>query len=105
MPKIFKYMMPLLMRNMKKKMDQNGIGKHTRSEIYQMTEDDIRTVATVLGNKKFMGGDVPCEEDCAIFGMVAQAVWGLPGSSFERLVDGKIVTWNKIHKVIFELIK
>jgi len=82
---------PMLRCRIKKRMDSNGMGKHTPTEIYQMTQDDLRTVATLLGKKKFLGGDEPCEDDCGVFGMIAQTVWGFPGSTFERLVHGELI--------------
>lgn len=88
-PTLFKIIfLPLMGMRIKKRLESNGIGLHTPTEIYQMTEQDLRTVSTLLGNKKFFGGDEPCEDDCAVFGMIGQAVWGLPGSNFERLVNG-----------------
>ncbi|CAL8112028.1 unnamed protein product [Orchesella dallaii] len=89
-PTMFKLFLPLQSHHLKQRMINNGIGKHTPTEIYQMTEADLRTVSEALGSKKFFGGDEPCEDDCAIFGGVAQAVWGLPGSSFERLSHGEL---------------
>lgn len=77
-------------------MVNNGIGKHVPTEIYEMTEDDLQTLSSVLGNKKFFGGDEPCEDDCAIFGGIAQALWAAPGSPFERLMLGN----NQLHKFL-----
>lgn len=87
-PAVFKYMAPFLSRSIKKRMDVVGIGQHSPTEIYQMTEDDLRAVSLMLGNKKFFCGDEPCEDDCAIFGMLSQVLWGAPGSSFEKLANG-----------------
>lgn len=72
------------------KLNDNGIGRHLPSEIYQMTEDDLRTASIVLGDKKYFGGDEqPCEEDSSLFGFIAQVMWGLPESSFEKLLHGE----------------
>lgn len=91
MPKIINFMpTSLVTYMMKKRMDANGIGLHTPTEIYEMTENDLRTVSRLLGTKKFFGGDTPCEDDAAIFGQVAQCVWAAYGSSFERLINGKL---------------
>ncbi len=91
-PAIFKYIFAWTIQG---RMEENGIGKHTPSEIYQMMEDDLRTVSTLLGNKKFLGGELPCEEDCSVFGLISQACWGSPGSSFENLCNGKYYHKNK----------
>lgn len=32
-------------------------------------------------------GEEPTELDCAMFGMLAQLVWNMPGSPFERLLN------------------
>ncbi|CAL8129963.1 unnamed protein product [Orchesella dallaii] len=89
-PSIFKLLIPFRSNQIKQKMVDQGIGKHTPTEIYQMTEADLHTVSDALGSKKFFGGEEPCEDDCAIFGGVAQALWGMPGSSFERLCSGEL---------------
>ena len=31
------------------------------------------------GSKKYLMGDQPCEQDCAIFGQLSQLYWQLPG--------------------------
>lgn len=84
-------MLPIIGRDVKKRMEANGIGLHSPTEIYQITGDNLRAVSEMLGSKKFICGDEPCEDDAAIFGMLSQAVWGAPGSSFEKLAHGKIV--------------
>ncbi|XP_035701015.1 failed axon connections isoform X1 [Folsomia candida] len=58
-----------------------GIGRHTRENIAAWTYSDIKSVATVLGNNKFLLGDEPCLEDCTLFGFCGQLFWGFPASS------------------------
>lgn len=77
-------------RRMKKRLEAIGIGLHTPAEIYQLTADDLRSVSVILGNKKFICGNDPCEDDSAIFGVLAQSVWGVPGSCFETLVHEEL---------------
>lgn len=36
---------------------------HTPTEIYQMTEDELRAISVLLGNKKSICGDEPSEDD------------------------------------------
>lgn len=43
---------------------------------------------SISGNKKFFMGDEPCEVDCAIFGMLAQILWSMPGSPHNVLMHG-----------------
>ena len=44
-------------------------------------------VYSIVGEKQFLMGDEPCQNDCAIFGMMAQFYWMCPGP-VERLVKG-----------------
>ena len=39
--------------------------------------------------KPFLMGSEPCEEDCAVFGLLAQCVWHMPGSPHEMYIKGK----------------
>lgn len=45
-----------------------GIGRHTKEDIEAFTHADMKTIATILGDNKFLLGDEPCLEDCALFG-------------------------------------
>ncbi|ODM87898.1 hypothetical protein Ocin01_18784 [Orchesella cincta] len=90
MPSILKSLLPRQSSKAKQKMVSQAIGEHSLEEIYQMMEADLHTASAVLGSKSFLG-DEPCDDDCGIFGLVAQAVWGMPGSSFERLCHGELV--------------
>ncbi|XP_070540921.1 failed axon connections homolog isoform X1 [Ptychodera flava] len=78
----------LVKRNVKKSMHGHGIGRHSEKEIYHIAEKDLRAVSDFLGNKLFLFGDEPCEEDCAIFGQLAQALWQLKDSPQEKLIKG-----------------
>jgi len=68
----------------------HGIGLHTEKEIVEFIKSDMRTVSQILGNKKYILGDEPCENDCAIFGIMAQFVWGLPGSPYEKFLHEEL---------------
>jgi len=72
-----------------KRAKAQGLGLHSQHEIEQLTLNDIRNASIILGNKKFILGDEPCEEDCGIYGQLSQAAWGTPGSVYERALNGK----------------
>jgi len=40
--------------------------------------------------QKVLRGDEPCQEDCGIFGMLAQCLWALPESPYEKLLNGEL---------------
>jgi len=43
------------------------------------------------GTKKYLMGDEPCEEDCAVFGSLCQIVYDqLPGTVADDLVKGEV---------------
>ncbi|XP_070539584.1 failed axon connections homolog [Ptychodera flava] len=72
----------------KKNMHGHGIGRHSKEEIYHIAEKDIRALSVFLGDKCFLFGDEPCEEDCAVFGLLSQFVWQSPATPQEALVKG-----------------
>ncbi|XP_076467681.1 failed axon connections homolog isoform X1 [Babylonia areolata] len=70
-----------------------GMGRHSQEEVMQIARKDLTALSDYLGTKKFLMGDQPCEEDCAVFGQLSQIYWQLPGSvsamfkaEFPRLV-------------------
>ncbi|XP_077982058.1 failed axon connections homolog [Glandiceps talaboti] len=76
---------------LRKKLKAHGIGLHSEEDIYHIAEKDIRALSVFLDDKNFLFGEEPCEEDCAIFGLIAQMVWQLADSPQEALVKGDCV--------------
>ncbi|ODM93959.1 hypothetical protein Ocin01_12720 [Orchesella cincta] len=68
----------------------SGIGRHSEDDIERIMSEDLHALSKVLGNKKFILGDEPCEDDCAIFGELAQVLWCMPGSPYEKLLNGEL---------------
>lgn len=87
--KIPRILLFLLKRMIKKRALDQGIGRHTQQEVTEMMTKNLKSVSLALGNKKFFGGDQICEDDCGIFGVLAQAAWGAPDTPYEKLMDGK----------------
>lgn len=48
----------------------HGIGHHTDAEIFALGMDDVKTVETLMGKKKFMLGDKPAEVDATVFAFI-----------------------------------
>lgn len=44
------------------------------------------------GEAPFFGGDRPSSADCAIFGQLAQLRWNAPGSKYEAIVTGEVIS-------------
>uniref|UniRef100_A0A8B9LWA7 Failed axon connections homolog, metaxin like GST domain containing b n=1 Tax=Astyanax mexicanus TaxID=7994 RepID=A0A8B9LWA7_ASTMX len=75
----------------KREMFCQGIGRFSRDEIYTLMERDMRTLATLLGDKKYLMGSKVSSVDAAVFGHLAQAMWTLPGSRPEQLIKGELI--------------
>uniref|UniRef100_A0A0P4WCJ7 GST C-terminal domain-containing protein n=1 Tax=Scylla olivacea TaxID=85551 RepID=A0A0P4WCJ7_SCYOL len=70
----------------KKRTEEQGLGVHSPEEIYQICKKDCNTLAGILGDRPFFGGENPCRADCAVFGQLAQLMWNAPGTRYEALV-------------------
>jgi len=95
----FKY---VLLPKWKFGLKLHGIGRHNKEEIEDFMFTELRAVSAILGKKPFILGDTPCEDDCGIFGILAQVYWGSPGSPYEKLLKGKcIISVSGLTKVAF----
>jgi len=65
-----------------------GIGLHSRQDVEKLTVKDLRHLSAMMGSNKFLLGDEPSEYDCSIFGQLSQCMWGLPGSVYEKILNG-----------------
>ncbi|KAG7160888.1 failed axon connections homolog [Homarus americanus] len=82
-----RFVFPLFMKSgIRRRSREQGIGRHTPEEIYHICKKNCSTLAGVLGEDKFFGGEEPCTVDCAVFGQLAQLMWNAPGSRYEALV-------------------
>nr|XP_058939682.1 failed axon connections homolog isoform X5 [Kogia breviceps] len=72
----------------KREMHGHGIGRFSEEEIYMLMEKDMRSLAGLLGDKKYIMGPKLSTLDATVFGHLAQAMWTLPGTRPERLIKG-----------------
>lgn len=66
-----------------------GLGRHSEQEVIEIMSNCLKSVSKILGNKPFLLGHHPCEEDCAVFGQLASAVF-TENSPFTELFESKI---------------
>jgi len=62
-----------------------GIGRHTESEIWEMSFKDLRAISQLLGAKEFFFGCSPTSLDCVLFGHLAQFLYidiGFPQKTY-----------------------
>ncbi|XP_072528817.1 failed axon connections homolog isoform X2 [Salminus brasiliensis] len=75
----------------KREMYRHGIGRFSKDEVYALMEKDMHTLATLLGNKKYIMGPKVSTVDAAVFGHLAQTMWTLPGTRPEQLIKGELI--------------
>jgi len=78
-----------LCRRIKQGIKYQGLGLHSTSDMHRLVQEDLRTVSSILGKNKFISGNELGEDDCAVFGFLAQALWGIPGSPYEQLIKSE----------------
>ncbi|XP_014836562.1 PREDICTED: failed axon connections homolog isoform X1 [Poecilia mexicana] len=75
----------------RREMYGHGIGRFSKEEVYTLMEKDMRTLATLLGDKKYFMGSKMSTLDATVFGHLAQAMWTLPGTRPEQLIKGELI--------------
>ncbi|KAG9342748.1 hypothetical protein JZ751_015610 [Albula glossodonta] len=75
----------------KREMYGHGMGRYSREEVYALMEKDMRSLATLLGDKKYIMGPKMSSVDATVFGHLAQAMWTLPGTRPEQLIKGELI--------------
>jgi hypothetical protein len=90
-PLILRILVKLGIRSsqIEKTLKAQGIGRHSFLDRTALTVADLRTVSVILGKRNFIGGDQPCEEDCAVFGFLANILWAAPSSPYEKIMESK----------------
>lgn len=67
-----------------------GLGRHARADVERWAYEDIHTISVVLDKNKFILGDEPCVEDAAVFGFLAQMMWGcMTTSEYAKVIKCK----------------
>ncbi|XP_039603530.1 failed axon connections homolog isoform X2 [Polypterus senegalus] len=88
---VLKWILSHLTRGIvKREMYGHGIGRFSQDEIYALMEKDMRTLATLLGDKKYIMGPKLSSVDATVFGHLAQAMWTLPGTRPEQLIKDQM---------------
>ena len=60
------FVLPLVRRAQRKKLQEQGTGRHTRDEVMALGTADMTAIAEVLGDKPFLLGDAPRTVDCTL---------------------------------------
>ena len=63
-----------LQRNIKRKLHQQGIGRHSQEEIEKLAIDDLLILSEALGSEAYYGGLKPREVDCIAWAFIANII-------------------------------
>jgi glutathione S-transferase len=69
--------MPLIRRSVKKKLREQGTGRHTVDEVVAMGQADLAAIAELLGAQDFLFGACPRTADATLFAFT-EATLGFP---------------------------
>ncbi|MEO8400238.1 MAG: glutathione S-transferase family protein [Gammaproteobacteria bacterium] len=81
MPFLLRCFIPeMLRKNVKRTLFAQGIGRHSREDIYQLGLKDLKALAVILNDQLFLMGSEPTSIDACCFAFLAN-VLGTPGVS------------------------
>ncbi|KAL7633401.1 UNVERIFIED_CONTAM: hypothetical protein RMT77_016272 [Armadillidium vulgare] len=81
------FVMHFLKRGYQRALWAQGLSRHSSDEIKEIIRKDLEAISRYLGQKPYLMGDTVTEVDCAIFGVLAQFVWGLSCSPFRDIIQ------------------
>jgi len=62
-------------RKMQKCLDGHGLGRHSKEELYEIAQGDIKALSDLLGEKEYLLGENPSSFDCTVFGLCANILY------------------------------
>jgi glutathione S-transferase len=72
MPKIIRAFVPNMIRNkVRKQLHFEGIGRHSREEIYLLGKQDLTAIADLLYSQPFLFGNKPTSYDACVYAFLA----------------------------------
>lgn len=78
----------MVRRKLGKRLQSQGIGRHSRSEICALAERDIAALATLLGEKRYFFGEQPCGADATLFAFIAGILTPVFETSIRTATEG-----------------
>ena len=68
------FVVPLVRRAQRKKLQSQGTGRHTRDEVMTLGTADFAAIAELLGDRTFFLGDKPHTVDCSLFAFLEAVI-------------------------------
>jgi glutathione S-transferase len=76
------FLMTLFKSAIKKMVWEQGLGRHSKEELREIGMKCLESISLLLGNKKYILGDKPCEEDSALFGQLSWMLYCMREDNF-----------------------
>jgi glutathione S-transferase len=80
---------PIVRRAFRRKLHQQGTGRHAPDEAMAMGAADLEAIAELLGDKPFVLGDAPHVVDCALYAFVEAALGPPIDNAVRRAIAGR----------------
>ncbi len=61
--------------DVRKDLHAQGLGRHTRSEVYELGNADLSALSVYLGDKPYALGERPTELDATVYAFLARVLW------------------------------
>ncbi|XP_050691503.1 failed axon connections homolog [Eriocheir sinensis] len=87
LPFIFRFAVRAITSKTKKALWQQGMGRHTSTEIEHTGRQDLAALSAYLGEKDYLMGEKPTEVDCTVFGFLCQVMYCCRGSPYLRMLE------------------
>lgn len=93
MPWVLRRFLPqMVQRQVRKAYEAQGIGRHSRDEIYALGKADLDAMSQILGDKPFFFGDKPSLADATAFGFLISII----GPDFETPLKTHALTQKNL---------
>jgi glutathione S-transferase len=80
LPAPLRMLFSFIVRDVRKKLKDQGTGRHTLAEVGAMGIRDMDAISALLGDNKYLHGDTPTTVDASVFASVSSTL-GFPGDS------------------------
>lgn len=79
----------LVRKQLRQQLDGQGMGRHTKDEIYHLAIRDLISLRDYLADNPFMMGTMPTTIDATAYAYLANLVWGPHDSPLKDMVAGE----------------
>jgi len=90
LPAPMKYLVPFIVRKITQRaLYEQGMGRHTQEQIYQLAVDDLQALNVLLGQQQFFFGDEPSSIDASAYAFLANILQSPIASPLQNYVKSQ----------------